>query len=411
MLFLEGQLSTAKELYAEITTNELAAMKVVTNEPKSSRTPQWSGRTPSWAADTAQASSSQPHHVCLQLYSSGTANLRMQNADDEWLASLPDHVLFAGVPGHDGALAGKDATALAGEKATSCSGSSTSSAWGSLRPPTARDVKGHSSGRKGLSAAPEAMSHLVVLDFEWTADNKRAMLPCSEITQFPSVLVRLDGRRSHVVDEFDSFVRPTFNPTLTRFSIELTAISQLDVDGSDPIVEVLPRYLAWLRGHGLVDDDGHRKGKWSFCTWSDADIGGQLSRELRHKQISMPPCFDEWIDLKVHYLRRYRVEPRGGLRACVERLGLCFTGRAHNGLVDCQNTAKIVLHMARGDGMYGPATVFLHSTRGLDANGHAFGSRASREARHDNADRRATGASTDQPLGSGTQGPAKRVRR
>ena len=74
------------------------------------------------------------------------------------------------------------------------------------------------------------MSHLVVLDFEWTADNHRRMMPCSEITQFPSVLVRLDGRRSHVVDEFDTFVRPTLNPTLTRFSIELTAITQEDVE-------------------------------------------------------------------------------------------------------------------------------------------------------------------------------------
>ena len=35
------------------------------------------------------------------------------------------------------------------------------------------------------------MEHLVVLDFEWTADDKRPMLPIPEITQFPSVLVRL----------------------------------------------------------------------------------------------------------------------------------------------------------------------------------------------------------------------------
>ena len=36
-------------------------------------------------------------------------------------------------------------------------------AWGSLRPPSARDVKGRGSV-KGLQAAPLPMSHLVVLD-------------------------------------------------------------------------------------------------------------------------------------------------------------------------------------------------------------------------------------------------------
>ena len=34
-----------------------------------------------------------------------------------------------------------------------------------------------------------------------------------------------------------------------------------------------------------------------------------------------------------------------------------------------------------GDGHHGPAFVFRRPTRGLDANGHAFGSKASREAR------------------------------
>ena len=112
------------------------------------------------------------------------------------------------------------------------------------------------------------MSHLVVLDFEWTADNRKRVLPCSEITQFPAVLVQLDGRASRVIDEFDTFVRPTLNPTLTRFSVDLTAITQADVDAAPPIEDALPRFVVWLRARGLVDADGGRLGAWSFCTWS-----------------------------------------------------------------------------------------------------------------------------------------------
>ena len=295
------------------------------------------------------------------------------------------------------------------------SGGAARTGWGSLRPPSAADVRGRGGRSKALTAPPPPLAHLVVLDFEWTADNRQRMLPCSEITQWPSVLVRLDGRHSHVVDEFDTFVKPTLNvtarrlkpggwtsihappvtthdilrgappcvqPRLTPFSIALTAITQADVDGAPTIEAVLPRYLQWLRQHGLCDADGNRVGApWCLCTWSDADIGGQLASECRHKGVAVPPCLDSWVDLKQSYQRHFKLEPRGGLQACVERLGLPFEGRAHNGLVDSRNTARIVLHMARAEGMHGPAHVFTRPTRGLDADGYAYGSRAARVKR------------------------------
>jgi len=236
--------------------------------------------------------------------------------------------------------------------------------WGSLRP---------------MSAIPAAMSgrspftHLVVLDFEWTADDKRPMLPISEITQFPSVLVQLSGRTSCVVDEYNSYVKPTLNPVLTPFSTQLTAITQTMVNASPPLPDVLGQYLAWLQSHGLVDERHSRVGNWSFCTWSDADIGSQLTKELRFKDITMPPCFDRWVDLKTLYRQHYKREPRG-LQKCVEALGLEFRGRAHDGLVDSQNTAEIVLVMARGSSTH-PSFVFRRATRGLDREGNVFGAK------------------------------------
>ena len=166
--------------------------------------------------------------------------------------------------------------------------------WGSLQPPSLRDIRGRGGATKGLSAPPPPLTHLVVLDFEWTADDRRKMEPCSEITQFPSVLVRLDGHASAAIDEFDTFVRPIYNPLLSAFAVGLTAITQADVDAAPPLAEVLPRYLEWLRGHGLVDASGRRLGSWCVCTWSDADIGGQLSAECRHKGIALPASHLVW---------------------------------------------------------------------------------------------------------------------
>mmetsp|Transcript_26364 Transcript_26364/g.77966 ORF Transcript_26364/g.77966 Transcript_26364/m.77966 type:complete len:162 (-) Transcript_26364:1112-1597(-) len=61
-------------------------------------------------------------------------------------------------------------------------GGSKASGWGSLRPPSASDLKRRGrSGRAGNE--PEPFTHLVVLDFEWTADNRFPVRPISEITQ------------------------------------------------------------------------------------------------------------------------------------------------------------------------------------------------------------------------------------
>lgn len=202
------------------------------------------------------------------------------------------------------------------------------------------------------------------------------MEPVAEITQFPSVVLRLSERSTTDADArhlsvFDSYVRPTLNPRLTRFSTELTGITQETVDAAPAIDEVLTKYERWLRDLGLVNDEGDRVGNWCHVTWGDVDIMTTLRNELRHKGLALPTFFGSWINLKdgAVFKRHYGRDPSGGLRACVESvLGPgSWEGRAHNGLVDSVNTAKIVRHMVR------TGFRFVRSTRGLDGNGVPFG--------------------------------------
>ena len=67
------------------------------------------------------------------------------------------------------------------------------------------------------------------------------------------------------------------------------------------------------------------------------------------------------------FKKHYGREPKGGLRSCVESIGAIWDGRAHNGLVDSLNTAKIVRHMVQ------TGFRFTRSTRGLDKNGIPYG--------------------------------------
>merc|ERR1712136_408071 len=117
------------------------------------------------------------------------------------------------------------------------------------------------------------------------------------------VLIRMSGtdvagQRFNVVSEFDTFVRPTLNPTLTPFSQELCGITQVEVDGAPDVTTACQQWLQWLRSFSLVDEDGkHTNTRWAVCTWSDADFGSQLAREFKHKSIVIPPCCERWIDL------------------------------------------------------------------------------------------------------------------
>lgn len=281
-----------------------------------------------------------------------------------------------------------------------------SPAWGSLRPPSERVISGGRKRQKGLDAPPQLLDYLIVLDYEWTADDTQKMIPIAEITQFPSVAMKvIDYKRKGAsassfpdappcqiplsedltmpptkktdldtiaVSAFDTFVRPTFNPRLTPFSISLTAITQEQVDAAPTMDLVIPRYLKWLESLGLVDETGRRIGNWCFVTWGDGDIMSTLLRELKYKSISLPPCFDRWINLKADnmFKKHYGKEPRGGLRHCVEAIaGATWEGRAHNGLVDSINTAKIVRHMAQ------TGFRFTRSTRGIGRDGVPFGAK------------------------------------
>jgi len=278
--------------------------------------------------------------------------------------------------------------------------------WSFLRAPTSKDIQPRKR-QKGFDAPPPMMEYLIVLDFEWTANDKRKMEPVAEITQFPSVCMKLldgqavvkdfyssyqksssiqnDQRIPHdlrlvlspaikrqdavCVSIFDSFVRPTLNPTLTKFSVDLTAITQGMVDMAPTIDIILARYLKWLHSLNLVDEKGTRTGNWAFATWGDCDIMTTLRLELQYKSINLPQCFDSWINLKDDsiFKRQYRRKPRGGLRSCVESVGMKWEGRAHNGLVDSINTAKIVRDMVQS------GFRFTKTTRGLDKEGIPFG--------------------------------------
>lgn len=183
------------------------------------------------------------------------------------------------------------------------------------------------------------LTHLIVLDFEATCDDVSPPSP-QEIIEFPSVMLAADTLE--VVDEFESFVRPTHHPTLTRFCKELTGITQADVDAAPPFAEVLQAHLAWLRSHGLPVEG---ELPYAFITCGDWDLQTMLPMQLRASDPPfhrMPPPYRRWINVKVPFKAWQPRKGAAGMARMLELLGLELEGRHHRGIDDCRNIAKIV---------------------------------------------------------------------
>jgi inhibitor of KinA sporulation pathway (predicted exonuclease) len=251
-------------------------------------------------------------------------------------------------------------------------------------PSTSPSYNKRRGAKKGLDSPVRPYPYLVVLDLEWTCDNEAPVRPFAEIIEFSCVLVDTTNRPARITSQFQRYVKPVHNPTLTAFCIDLTAITQFTVDTQGvSLAQALEDFESWLVSHGVLKNEEQTSGTWSnntrnaiapfaVVTWSDADLGSTLPRQSQSYGLSRKPWFDEWINLKLAFSSVYKRDSRG-LRRCVEAIGLTFEGRAHSGLVDSQNTAKIALDMINRQNYS-----FHRATRFLDEKGYMIGSRQSR---------------------------------
>lgn len=168
--------------------------------------------------------------------------------------------------------------------------------------------------------------HYVVVDLEascWKAAWVRHRMETIEIGA-----VRLDDAL-RAVDEFDSFVRPVVVPRLSTFCRELTSITQEQVDAADTFPKAFARFVTWL-------GTGSRR----LVTWGAFDLGQfrldcerhgmTFPEHLAEGHVNLKTAFGAWKGLK-----------RVAVPQALEALGLEPVGRAHRGIDDARNIARI----------------------------------------------------------------------
>ena len=197
-----------------------------------------------------------------------------------------------------------------------------------------------------MSIVKQPFEYFVVLDFEATCDRGKAPLP-QEIIEYPSVL--LSAETFEVLDEFRSFVRPLHNPLLTLFCLELTGITQDQVDQARLFPAVLADNLAWLRGNNLRLSPQDSGADFAFILCGDWDLLTMFPAQCKACQPPVdhiPHAFRQWINIKKHFAAWRGAAKASGMAGMLRKLGIELTGRHHCGIDDCRNIAKIARHLA-----------------------------------------------------------------
>ncbi|KAG5477731.1 hypothetical protein LSCM1_05029 [Leishmania martiniquensis] len=205
-----------------------------------------------------------------------------------------------------------------------------------------------------FGVAPQPFDVYVVLDFEATCEaGRRIAYP--EVIEFPMILV--DACTATPVAEFQRYVRPLRNPTLSRFCTELTGITQDMVSDRDPFHVVYLEALKFLAAAGLGDAPPMR----SYCvvTCGDWDLKTMLPAQMSLSgQLETPRSFQRWCNLKECMWQLGfsdggvcpgAAPPRGpsGIPDMLRMLGLQLQGRHHSGIDDCRNIATALCELLK----------------------------------------------------------------
>ncbi|KAH8833568.1 ribonuclease H-like domain-containing protein [Flagelloscypha sp. PMI_526] len=216
------------------------------------------------------------------------------------------------------------------------------------------------------SPTKQPFDFFCVLDVEATCERlTEGFQYPNEIIEFPVCLMtwsdkQPDGTASklEIIDEFSTYVKPTWRPKLSAFCTELTGITQDKVDRAPQFKQVLRDLKAWLIHPPAIK-------RFLWCSDGPFDIQDFVVKQCFISQVPLP----EWIkkdalDVRAEvrkYLRKPRVRNKTirnpqshgnfvklNIPGQLKALGLGeFAGRQHSGIDDTRNICRIVTKLAK----------------------------------------------------------------
>ncbi|WP_041763952.1 3'-5' exonuclease [[Leptolyngbya] sp. PCC 7376] len=171
--------------------------------------------------------------------------------------------------------------------------------------------------------------YYLIIDLEATCcDDKSIPRHKMEIIEIGAVL--LHSKTLEIESEYQTFVQPILNPTLTDFCKTLTSITQGDVNQAPHFPEAIQGLQKWL----------YPFRSYVFCSWGKYDKT-QFERDCQRHNVDYP-FPSKHINLKKSFSAIISSSKKFGMNGALEKLGLPLIGTHHRGIDDARNIARIV---------------------------------------------------------------------
>jgi 3'-5' exoribonuclease 1 len=174
-------------------------------------------------------------------------------------------------------------------------------------------------------------THILVVDLEATCCDLKS-IPRHQMETIEIGAVMVVAENLEVVDEFQTFIKPVRHPILTNFCLELTSITQSQVDTAPDFGTAMSRWQTWLSKFDRA----------IFGSWGKYDRT-QFFQDSKHHQIDLPyPVSSNHINLKEMFSTAQSLNKRYGMAQALDLANITLTGTHHRGIDDARNISKLL---------------------------------------------------------------------
>lgn len=180
------------------------------------------------------------------------------------------------------------------------------------------------------------MPNYLIIDLEMcklgSKEKRKLKGLATEIIQIGAVIV--DDKLS-ITDTFNTYVKPEFGE-IDEYIENLTGITSKDTENAPKLMQAVQQFASWMGNRSVV-----------MMSWSDTDYY-QLMKEMKVKNIKFSKIdnlFAEWIDLQRTFDEMLDIKNQTSLDNALRITSLKLMGKAHNGLTDAYNTARLFIKL------------------------------------------------------------------
>lgn len=180
----------------------------------------------------------------------------------------------------------------------------------------------------------EQFSYYLIVDLEATCCDRNSAnpeeIPRQEMETIEIGALLLDAKRLSTVSEFNTFIRPVRHPKLTEFCMQLTTISQTEVEQAPRYPEAIAKFQQWLAPYS----------NYLFCSWGDYDKT-QLQQDSTYHHLNFPLAAPH-LNIKKQFTQAQQLPKRYGMDRALQLAGLNLIGTHHRGIDDVRNMAQLM---------------------------------------------------------------------